>query len=254
MSTRDLARESWREELDGFSRQHEGWIVSITTRNVRGDVTVAARDLPLLGVSPTSPRSSDIAITVGGGGGHLTHGRSPIAVRRGTGRQAAGVSQSAARSRAGTAARRRAGARRIRTLLMTDRETVDLLRQAAVWFEPHPDGFGSLLDAIGDASLVLIGEASHGTHEFYRARAELTKALVLRRGFNIVAVEADWPDAYRANRWVRHTSDDPDAEAALAGFTRFHRRSSLSNGGRSTRPTCRRRIRRRCRGIMRWQN
>ncbi len=106
---------------------------------------------------------------------------------------------------------------------MSDRETLEVLRQAAAWFEPSPDGFGPLLDEIGDASLVLIGEASHGTHEFYRTRAELTRALILRKGFNLVAVEADWPDAYRANRWVRHTGSDPDAETALGDFTRFPR-------------------------------
>src|SRR3954471_24280540 len=106
---------------------------------------------------------------------------------------------------------------------MSDRDSVDVIRHAAVWFEPSVDGFGTLLDAIGDANLVLIGEASHGTHEFYRARAELTKALILRKGFNIVAVEADWPDAYRANRWVRGSGSDPDAEAALDDFTRFPR-------------------------------
>src|SRR5437868_3917849 len=56
-----------------------------------------------------------------------------------------------------------------------------------------------------------------------RARAEFTKTLILRKGFNIVAVEADWPDAYRANRWVRGIASDPDAEAALGDFTRFPR-------------------------------
>jgi erythromycin esterase-like protein len=106
---------------------------------------------------------------------------------------------------------------------MNDRDAIDIVRQAAGWFEPAPDGFGPLLDTIGDASLVLIGEASHGTHEFYRTRAELTKALILRKGFNFIAVEADWPDAYRVNRWVRHASDDRDAEAALGDFTRFPR-------------------------------
>jgi len=100
---------------------------------------------------------------------------------------------------------------------------VDVIRHAATWFEPSPDGFGSLLELIGDARLVLIGEASHGTHEFYRTRAELTKALILAKGFNFVAVEADWPDAYRANRWVRHQSGDPDAETALDDFKRFPR-------------------------------
>src|SRR5438132_8549917 len=106
---------------------------------------------------------------------------------------------------------------------MSEHDTIGVLRQAAVWFEPTPDGFGPLLDTIGDARLVLLGEASHGTHEFYRTRAELTKALILRKGFNLVAVEADWPDAYRANRWVRHASDDQDAESALEDFTRFPR-------------------------------
>jgi erythromycin esterase-like protein len=100
---------------------------------------------------------------------------------------------------------------------------LDAIRDAALWFEPTADGFGPLLDSIGDARLVLVGEASHGTHEFYRIRAELTKALIARKGFNVVAVEADWPDAYRVNRWVRHASTDVDAEGALAGFTRFPR-------------------------------
>lgn len=81
--------------------------------------------------------------------------------------------------------------------------------------------FDSLLALIGDAPYVLIGEASHGTHEFYRIRAEITKRLIRERGFNGVAVEADWPDAYRVNRFVRGASDDADAEQALAGFKRF---------------------------------
>jgi erythromycin esterase-like protein len=106
---------------------------------------------------------------------------------------------------------------------MSDRDALDVVRRAARWFEPISDGFGLLLDTIGDAKLVLIGEASHGTHEFYRTRAELTKALITNKGFNVVAVEADWPDAYRVNRWVRHASNDADAEAALGGFVRFPR-------------------------------
>jgi erythromycin esterase-like protein len=100
---------------------------------------------------------------------------------------------------------------------------VEIVRREALWFEPTADGMGPLLDAIGDASLVLIGEATHGTHEFYRSRAELTKALISARGFNLVAVEADWPDAYRVNRWVRHETIESDAAAALGDFTRFPR-------------------------------
>ena len=81
-----------------------------------------------------------------------------------------------------------------------------------------------LLEAIDPAaSLVLIGEATHGTQEFYRIRADLTRALIQQRGFNLVAVEADWPDAYRANQWVRLHGDDSTAEDALADFTRFPR-------------------------------
>src|SRR5437016_3648666 len=106
---------------------------------------------------------------------------------------------------------------------MTNHERVGGVRHAARWFEPSPDGFGRLFEELKDATVVLIGEASHGTHEFYRTRAELTKALILHKGFNIVSVEADWPDAYRVNRWVRHASTDDTAESALGSFTRFPR-------------------------------
>jgi len=83
-----------------------------------------------------------------------------------------------------------------------------------------------LEDLIGDARVVLIGESSHGTHEFYNARAEITKWLIAEKGFNAVAAEADWPDAYRVNRYVRgldSMSDgaDESAEQALRGFERF---------------------------------
>ncbi|MGA9837738.1 MAG: erythromycin esterase family protein [Gemmatimonadaceae bacterium] len=84
-----------------------------------------------------------------------------------------------------------------------------------------PEDFDPLLARIGDAPVVLIGEASHGTHEFYRIRAEITKRLIAERGFSAVAVEADWPDAYRVNRYVRGGGDDGDATEALSGFVRF---------------------------------
>ncbi len=81
--------------------------------------------------------------------------------------------------------------------------------------------YGPLLDLIGDAHIVLLGEASHGTHEFYQTRAEITKLLITQKGFNAVAVEADWPDAYRVNRYVRGMSDDVDGREALGNFQRF---------------------------------
>ena len=76
-------------------------------------------------------------------------------------------------------------------------------------------------ELIGDARIVLIGESSHGTHEFYQARAEITKWLIEEKGFCAVAAEADWPDAYRVNRYVRGLGDDSTAEEALRGFERF---------------------------------
>jgi erythromycin esterase-like protein len=81
--------------------------------------------------------------------------------------------------------------------------------------------FDLLLDRIGDAPFVLLGEATHGTHEFYRIRAELTKRLIREKGFAAIAAEADWPDAYRINRYVRGLSGDTDATDALGDFKRF---------------------------------
>jgi len=78
-----------------------------------------------------------------------------------------------------------------------------------------------LFDFVGDAHLVLIGAASHGTSEFYAARAHMTRRLIEERGFCAVAAEADWPDAYRVNRYVRGASTDVTAEEALRGFERF---------------------------------
>ncbi|HNM85163.1 MAG: erythromycin esterase family protein [Mycobacterium sp.] len=76
-------------------------------------------------------------------------------------------------------------------------------------------------DLVGDARIVLIGESSHGTHEFYAARAEITKWLIEHKGFTAVAAEADWPDAYRVNRFVHGLPGDDSAEEALSGFQRF---------------------------------
>jgi erythromycin esterase-like protein len=81
--------------------------------------------------------------------------------------------------------------------------------------------YDALLELIGDARIVLLGEASHGTHEFYRARAEITRRLIAERGFVAVVAEADWPDAYRVNRFVRGQGEDATAEQALADFRRF---------------------------------
>ncbi|MFL6467222.1 MAG: erythromycin esterase family protein [Pyrinomonadaceae bacterium] len=80
-----------------------------------------------------------------------------------------------------------------------------------------------ILDLVDSASFVLLGEASHGTHEFYKCRAEITKRLIGEKQFSGVAVEADFPDAYRVNRYVQGSGKDQTAAEALGDFQRFPR-------------------------------
>jgi erythromycin esterase-like protein len=101
-------------------------------------------------------------------------------------------------------------------------QTVKMLIEAFA----HPltgakQDYDPLIELIGDARFVLLGEASHGTHEFYHQRAQITKRLITEKGFAAVAVEADWPDAYRVNRYVRGASHDSETVDALADFKRF---------------------------------
>lgn len=103
-----------------------------------------------------------------------------------------------------------------------DPHAVDLVRREAQPLAGLHD-LDLLIDQIGRSRLVLLGEATHGTHEFYAFRAALTLRLVRDRGFDAVAVEADWPAAWRASRWVRGSHADAGADAALAGFERFPR-------------------------------
>src|ERR687892_137519 len=97
------------------------------------------------------------------------------------------------------------------------------LRRAVRPLTGAPHDYDPLLALIGDARIVLLGEASHGTHEFYRERARITQRLIEEHGFTVVAVEADWPDAYRVNRWVRGTGSDTVAAESLGEFERFPR-------------------------------
>ncbi|NMH97768.1 erythromycin esterase family protein [Pseudonocardia acidicola] len=97
----------------------------------------------------------------------------------------------------------------------------EAVRAAAVPTENGVPSDDILFDLVGDARFVLIGEASHGTHDFYAARAAMTQRLIEEKGFCAVAIEADWPDAYRVNRYVRGRGDDRIAEEALRGFERF---------------------------------
>jgi erythromycin esterase-like protein len=78
-----------------------------------------------------------------------------------------------------------------------------------------------LIDAVASSHYVLIGEASHGTHEFYATRASITKELISKHGFTAVCIEGDWPDAYRVNEYVRGRNSGVNADNALSGFSRF---------------------------------
>lgn len=95
------------------------------------------------------------------------------------------------------------------------------IQQVAYPLTGSEQDYNSLLKLIGNARFVLIGEASHGTYEFYQQRADITKRLIQQKGFVAVAVEADFPNADRVDRFVRGVSEDPTAAAALADFQDF---------------------------------
>src|SRR5258708_5843349 len=106
---------------------------------------------------------------------------------------------------------------------MRVQERLDLesLKMAAWPLKGTRQDYDPLLERIGNSSVALLGEASHGTHEFYQQRAEITKRLIIEENFTAVAVEADWPAAYRVNRYVRGEPGDAEAVEALGGFKRF---------------------------------
>ncbi|WP_292037817.1 erythromycin esterase family protein [Massilia sp. UBA6681] len=103
---------------------------------------------------------------------------------------------------------------------VTDHET-GVLRAAARPLTGSASDYDPLLELVGDARFVLLGEATHGSAEFYDERARITQRLIEEKGFTAVAVEADWPDAWRVNRYVRGEGADADGRAALSGFERF---------------------------------
>jgi erythromycin esterase-like protein len=97
----------------------------------------------------------------------------------------------------------------------------DAVRRHAVPLADSVADDEGLLTLFADCRFALLGEASHGSDEFYRERALLTQRLIVEHGVDAVAVEADWPDAYRVNRYVRGLGSDTSGEAALAGFERL---------------------------------
>lgn len=105
--------------------------------------------------------------------------------------------------------------------------SLDILRREAIDLRGAQD-VDAVIDLIGNARIVMLGEATHGSREFYLTRAEITKRLIMEKGFSALTVEADWPDALQVNRWIRGPCSPtaPDAaepEAALSRFSRFPR-------------------------------
>lgn len=107
------------------------------------------------------------------------------------------------------------------TPTLDEHDTLAALRAQARELTGDRRDYDALLALVGDARIVLLGEASHGTHEFYRERARITRRLIAELGFTAVAIEGDWPDAYRVNRYIRGIGGDVDAEEALRDFARF---------------------------------
>lgn len=102
------------------------------------------------------------------------------------------------------------------------KELVNLVDESAVSVDlAHNESLMPILDQIGDARLVLMGEASHGTEEFYQARIALSKLLVEQKGFHAIAIEGDWPSAYQINRYIQGRMEKDKAREALAAFKRF---------------------------------
>src|SRR3982074_3426918 len=100
----------------------------------------------------------------------------------------------------------------------TDATLTEGLRETAHRLTGVSQDYDPLMDRIGNARFVLLGEASHGTHEFYHERAQITQRLIKEKGFTAVAVEADWPDAYRVNRFVRGRQGAGHRTQALGSY------------------------------------
>lgn len=105
-------------------------------------------------------------------------------------------------------------------MIVRHTHVVDQIRQSAQILSETEHDYDAVLEMSRDRDFVLLGEATHGTHEFYAMRAAITRRLIEEAGFDAIAVEADWPDAYRLNRFVRGTGDQK-IETAFADFQRF---------------------------------
>jgi len=107
------------------------------------------------------------------------------------------------------------------TTLRASAAALDAVRRHAFPLAGGADADTGLIDLLAGARFALLGEASHGSDDFYRERIAITRRLIVEHDLDAIAVEADWPDAYRVNCYVRGRGDDRDGAAALADFERF---------------------------------
>jgi erythromycin esterase len=103
---------------------------------------------------------------------------------------------------------------------MGDEKLIDAVRERALRLESDAD-LDPLLELVGDARIVLLGEASHGTHEFYTWRDRISRRLITEKGFGFIAVEGDWPDCYTVNRYAKGWDDGGSARDVLHAFSRW---------------------------------
>jgi len=103
----------------------------------------------------------------------------------------------------------------------TPNHLLDRLKKDLIPLGRDSCAWNQLIKLTQNKQVVLLGEATHGTHEFYKLRAEITKRLIENHGFNAVAIEADWPDAYEVNRYVRAIDGANSVIQSLSGFRRF---------------------------------
>ena len=108
-----------------------------------------------------------------------------------------------------------------KTVSLNEPEVINAIKQWAFPLQSKAD-LEPLFNRIGDARIVMLGEASHGTHEYYTWRSYISKKLIEENGFNFIAVEGDWPDCYRLNRFVKgHDVENKSAFKVLQSFNRW---------------------------------
>jgi erythromycin esterase len=102
----------------------------------------------------------------------------------------------------------------------SEKEAIELIRKKSHKISGKKD-LDQLVEKIGDAKVVMLGEASHGTHEFYTWRTYISQQLIKKKGFDFIAVEGDWPDCYRINQYIKGEARETKAADVLKTFNRW---------------------------------